>query len=350
MIRVYLRGDYEHAVGFYRIRPFMEMRNIEAKLQKEGPIGWMQQSYFDVLFCNRPHNLDDWRSINYAKSCGCKVIVDWDDNPFEVPTDNPIWPDYNNENLVKAIIECAVAADVLTLATTELANVFIDAISRFKLPCPRVEVLPNAQRGFNFASRKWHKEKSEKIIFWRGTSTHARDLLTVRDAILNTQQLAIENGWKYLFQGYYPWFICDKMDKSVWQHVNFLDPIDYNFGLHSAKFRVGIYPLMPHAFNMSKSNIFWQECTVAGATVIAPDIEEFRRPGALNYNTIPEFEKMLSDIFTGKISTEELLSNRDASYEDLKENFFLDKVNEKRFRILTELVGQNEAAIAEAFR
>ncbi len=99
-----------------------------------------------------------------------------------------------------------------------------------------------------------------------------------------------------------------------------------------------IVPLADTLFNRSKSNLAWIEATTAGALTLAPDWEEWRRPGMVTYKDAEQFAGLLYRCVDEFDQAVNVHPNCEAfSRPCVRNNLLLDRVNEARWDIVNEL-------------
>jgi hypothetical protein len=113
---------------------------------------------------------------------------------------------------------------------------------------------------------------------------------------------------------------------------------------------VHIVPLRDNAFNRCRSNLAWIEATCAGAVVIAPDWEEWRRPGIMNYTDAEGFRRTLRGVMeqyamglVKKTDERQEHFNVEMSRAYIEQHLQLDKVNEARWGIINGMIGLNRS-------
>jgi hypothetical protein len=97
-----------------------------------------------------------------------------------------------------------------------------------------------------------------------------------------------------------------------------------------------IVPLANNGFNRSKSNLAWLEATAAGAVVLAPALEEWQRPGIVNYKDASDFGNKLSRLMD-EFNAPGCHPNVTLSRAYIRENLSLRCLNAQRWEILNEL-------------
>lgn len=323
--------DVNDATSFYRncwplarmIRDGYGIHVDLRKLNQDISLGWAELSFYDILFVQRAYTGWNYELIMLAQEAGLKVWVDYDDDLFNVPPHNPAFATYADPKTKDTIARIIRAADLVTFSTEYLKQVMNSGSEK-------CHVVRNAT-DFRFidSMRPTDNSKLENIIFWRGSKTHHEDLFCHAKAM---GEIAKEfPKWKYVFLGS-PWFGLSKFIPEK-QFIT-LPPVKlpkYFYFLNSLRPDISIVPLEDIKFNHSKSNIAWQEATIAQSPCLVPTWQEWAVPGAATYETPDDFYKQLRALIMRK----EL---RDAvtklSCDTIRKDFQLVDRNVERMRLL----------------
>lgn len=328
MINVLVRIPTPYsAVSFYRSTgPFQHLRSImNITFSEPLSYNWTSLGYADVVFLERPHTDNDLALVKLAKNLKRPVIVDYDDDLFSVPDWNPSFSQYGlkaKEN-IKEILSLA---DAVTVTTEKLADV-LNSYRGLRKPC---DIIPNAFPNHLITFKTPQKPPRQKIITWRGSSTHLKDLRIAYDGLRTFFER--NPDWRIVFMGEPPYEAIERIGKygSV---IHSLEPIQYLNTLYSLAPAIHIVPLVDNEFNRSKSNIAYLEATFAGAAVLAPDWMEWQQPGCWNYpGSHDGFKSMLLAI-GGDYYHSPGTANDHVAY-----NLTLDQVNLKRKALFESFV------------
>lgn len=314
------------ATSWYRamgpLSRLKETRN-DFMISMPSMVDWATLSTSAGVFVQRPCEKRHVDAIEIAKACDKFVWIDYDDDLLNVPADNANYEFFAKEETKRGIIQSLAMADVVSVSTQYLKDylerVFIASVKNTKPPS--IIVIPNA-----LDTKKYPLEMRtgtrEKIIFWRGSNTHAKDLVENMDNIVS---IARENPeWQWMFMGMYPWMLEGKIKNLT--HVQTLDPMKYMKFIKELQPSVIHVPLANTHFNRSKSNIAWLEGTYAGAVCIANrSMDEWDKPGIAPIYEIIEQEE------------ECLIIQANASIEYINENLTLEKTNQLRSAILDKM-------------
>lgn len=259
------------ATQWYRASgPLAQMaKRGDIELRFSSTMSWGEIKAAHILFLLRPSLQQHQSVIESAKKLGTKVWVDYDDDLWEVPADNPMAVYYNSPGTREVINTCFDLADEVTVSTNFLLEKY----------GPRKEghvtMVRNAVDD-ELLKLKPVKTHQQGLILWRGTATHFKDLMTYSKAIVEVLK---DHPGKIAFLGYNPWFITEQVpDKCIVLPSATL--LDYHAAVCALRPQLTIVPLTEHDFNKSKSNIAGLEATLAGSQVLAPDWEEWRQvPG-----------------------------------------------------------------------
>lgn len=320
------------ATSLYRgIGPISEMRRKDPRLSVNavGEYSWTTFAMNDIFFMQRPFMKAHLDMVHMAKDNGCPVWVDYDDDLFSVPQSNPAYPVYSSEDTRKTIATILASADVVTVSTPFLKKQF----QRGPRPLnDNIVVVPNAINTKMFGYRKPPVGARKRMIAWRGSSTHHKDLFSHLPEIVRL--VNSDSSWKWMFQGDKPWFLYERLgDNAVF--VDSLDPIQYFKTMHEIKPPVMMVPLHECDFNKAKSNIAWLEAAFFGGMTIAPNWDEWKRPGCVNYETNKHFGEVMVDVMQGRFDA---TAEAEKAWSYVMDTLQLTKVNEARFKIIEQLL------------
>lgn len=314
------------ATSFYRgggpLQHLKRKYNINVNLVSQ--YNWFTTGFSDVVFMQRPFRQTDVQIAEMAKSLNIPVWIDYDDDLFNLTTDNPAYEVYGQESIQNNIKKVMSLANFITVSTDDLKY------KAEKYLKGKVMTINNA-----FNSHLIPRIKSEKrnpLIMWRGSPTHHRDVTTLAQPIM---ELSHEyNNWGWEFIGDRLWFMTDQMPHERTIITEALDIIDYHQHIAVRAPSIFIVPLCNNTFNHSKSNIAWIEAIYAGAVCVAPDWPEWRRKGCLNYKDSEDFKDVMKELMDGKHNIEEL--NKQGEQEII-EKYNIDFTNEQRLAVLAAL-------------
>lgn len=326
--------DFNDATSFYRgawpLSRLQKWHGADVYFQKSGngeSIGWAELAQYDVLFLQRPYT--DWnlKILTVAKDVGLKVWLDYDDDLYHVPFQNRASEVYSEAKTKDQISKLIARADLVTFSTEKLRETM-------RGKNQNAAVVPNAT-DFDLLDlqKKPHGKKLEKSIFWRGSSTHDNDLFLYAEEL---KKIAVEfPEWRFVFLGS-PWKgILHYIPKN---QVVIVPPVripEY-FGLVQAlQPEIVVVPLEECLFNQCKSNIAWQEGTVAGASVLAPHWKEWKIRGVVHYGSVSSFGAKLKTLILDKGLR---LENAAYSMEALIECYNLRRTVEQRHRLLERML------------
>lgn len=314
--------DMHHSPSFYRgLGPLNELARKQL-IQHAciNTVDWTITPQFDWMFFLRPWQPEHLEAVKYAKMVGVKVWIDYDDNMLAIPPHNEFFEWFSSDRIRKAIMGCLQEADLITTSTHHLAAYYEKASKR------KVQVIPNAFNNsvFTFYS---HPKLTNRIV-WRGSKTHAHDMTDVDLDIFNLQKKFPEHEWCFI--GMFPWMLGgtkNMFHEAV--HVVRLPQL-----LNKTAAKVAIVPLSESPFNRAKSNCAWLEFTQAGTPVVAPDWEEWRKPGITTYtpHILGSFEKAVASVLEASPKKCRMLVEESRDY--INEHLLLSKVNEERLNAL----------------
>lgn len=327
------------ATSLYRgIGPFARLQKQEdLLLMSPSEVTWTSAALVDAAFLQRPFRQDHLRAVQNLKDAGVPVWLDYDDDLFTVPRDNPTFPLYGLESTQKVIAQLLAMADVVTVSTPHLK-------ARLERVNQNVVVVPNAIDDWTFEYRSDRGKKREPVVLWRGGKTHQKDLMHVSRQLNELMRKPSLGNWVWQFMGDNPFWVTDEMPANRVICSPQIDPIQYMRFLEKVNPALMIVPLYPNEFNLSKSNIAWIEGSFAGAAVIAPDIPEFRRPGVLLYKSPEHFGSLVEEAMLGR---HDLVKLNEASWQDIRVNYTLSETNKIRSAVLCGLLGRSRGFLRE---
>lgn len=313
----------------------------------------------DAVFLQRPAHPVHAQFAKLVKALGLPLWVEWDDDYTCIPVSNPHWEQYaDQETHARAIAEIARLADVITVATPELKRRIVGMIGgtinteQFDRR-DKIVVVPNA------CHAKFYDEPRRRVVLWRGTDTHEEDVCTVLKELGEVARTypvgAKGQKWTFHFSGGVPWQVYQAIPKERMEESPFSGPVFFVPLLSLMGGWVQIVPLKHNRFNACKSNVAWIEATCAGSVVLAPDGEEWRRPGIVNYRTAQEFQEKLRGLMQDYEAAHQgakegefvLHPNVALSRKYIAENLRLREVNQLRWEIVEKLHGLHGEEIEE---
>lgn len=290
---------------------------------------WMIFKMADAIFLQRPHTDKHLSIIQMAKKNNVPVWVDYDDDLFTVPVSNPAYKYYSTEYTMKTMAKIIASADVVTVSTEFLKK----QLQRGASPLNKnIKVVPNSFDSRLFNYRKQPTTDRKKMILWRGSSTHQKDLADYMEQIVPA--VNSDKSWTWWFQGDKPWFLFEKLGDNA-LFAESVDPIEYFEQIHEVKPPVMIVPLHDCEFNKSKSNIAWIEAAFFGAMTIAPAWDEWRRPGCINYRDQAHFGEIIKQVMQGKWDPNVESAK---AWDYIQANLLLRDVNKLRQEVLENLI------------
>lgn len=275
-IKVLVVGDNpSNAYSFYRgILPMADLTRqnvarVDVELLGQGtPLSWPNLIQYDCFLLTRPFRDDTVGLFQAAKAMGRKVWVDYDDNLFAVPASNYTWSTYLNPEQKKRIGFFMEHADAVTVSTPDLK----ECLSWLRQD---IDVIPNAWPLTMPENHDGHEPN--KVIAWRGGPSHFADMEPYVDDIVTILEKHTDYSL-YTF-GHPHWGLDGRVPKERWRHFGpIADTFKYFQTFFQVKPSVVLVPLADSTFNRCKSNIAWQEATIAGASAVVPEWPEWNVP------------------------------------------------------------------------
>lgn len=305
-------------------------------------INWPLLKAADFVFFQRP-NLDGAvQAMHLCKANSKPIWVDYDDNLHAIPMCNRRYGTYGHPQIQHNIASMVAMADVVTASTPHLAQSLAKLLKNFpekeeyKLDPAKIIAIPNAYDPELHPVMKETREPRQKLVVWRGSDSHCKDLLVHTLAMVRV--MGANQDWKYEFIGEPFWLTIEQLKNvlkpSSLSVTSAMDAVAFFRYLHKIRPELMIVPLEDIPFNRSKSNIAWIEATAAGAVILAPKWEEWDRPGVITYEGIDDFQAKFASFLRGEFDTETLWRQ---SRDYIQENLRLEKANAVRYQILCNL-------------
>lgn len=324
-------------IGYYRMfKPADQINGHEVHLvgreltnygTYQGEVWKNIFSEFDVFWTTYFKDPKNAGAMFYtAQKMKKKVIIDIDDNFWEVPESNPLYENYKKGAKDRAYLSTILFfADVVTTSTEPMKERImkhfrdVDGIEK------KVVVIPNCNEAKDWDFPPSVKSKEEFIIGYSGSNSHQDDLQMVLPSVVNIMKKYPQV--KFHIIGAIGRGDVDKYFKDIPEEIRQRIALigatetfkEYPAWLASQKFNVAIAPLVDSAFTRCKSHIKFMEYTMAGFPVIASRIYPYFMPlngkeiittgvtGILCKNN--EWESALEEMILHPEKGEELLAN-----------------------------------------
>lgn len=324
-----------------------QMNNQLQVTKYKGDFGqgynWSDLINFDIIFLQRPclDAAKRMRLVQYCKDLGIKVWIDFDDNLFDLPRENRMFEDVTPQ-IKKDMLTLFKLADVITVSTKALKEFFATlGVGAEVVPnALNEEVTPMAEN-YNWLNEpldfSGNRNTSIEQILWRGSETHQGDIYYHINQIFHAIDNRPNTHWHWM--GYDPWYITNGTEPEKYSTHKSEDIMVYFKNLRKLRPQLVHFPLMDNSLNRCKSNIAWLEATSVGATIIAPDWEEWKHPGVINYTSFEHYGTLLMQSLDG--NGERWQASRDY----IMENLTLEKVNKQRVELIENLLDNSPKTI-----
>ena len=281
---------------------------------------WQNLIEYNLIMFQRPYTDMSLQMGLYVKNLGIPLWVDFDDYLLDIPLGNPAYETIGKvrENIKKI----TAIADVVSV-TTDLLR---DQLQPYQ---KNIHVIPNAFNDYIFKKRK-NQEERQKMILWRGGDSHLPDLMMFAEPIMRVMKNY--SDWNFTFMGLLPWFMDYQANMF---HMPAQDPIFYFNTITTIGSPVFHVPLIDNLFNRCKSNIAFIEAAYSGSACIAPDWDEWKRPGVLNYTDEIGYYAWLENVIKGEV---DIRQEADLAWEYVTDQLMLSKVNELRVDLVKSLI------------
>lgn len=222
-----LRRDYGHQT--------VHLRSIE----------WSTLREIDVLFMQRPCLPEHLQAIRAAHASNVPVWVDFDDDLASIPEWNPTTMLYNAKKYGANTLEAAAMADLLTVSTRRLLEVYkpLDGVA---------VVVPNAIDTQWLPPNPRPRDPAKKIVLWRGSGTHRWDLNLLWPAVQEIESRRDDVRFVFMSDNP-PWFV--EYMRTDAEFIPWMDYPSYMRALNEVAPDVVVVPLYDCPLNRAKSNI-----------------------------------------------------------------------------------------------
>lgn len=322
--------DMHDATSFYRAYGPLGalLRNHNIRVQPLENFSWAILKHIDILMMHRPFAPKHVQIAELARINKKPLWIDYDDDLLSVPYNNPTYITYSKQAVKDSIKQLLYVADIVTVSTTGL----LESYSKIADP-GKIKLIHNAFDDDIFAYPSG--TIPEKIILWRGTSTHFDDLMEVQDGY--KELIRDLTDWEFHFWGFNPTYITK--DWAEDPRIKFFpacDIIMYHYRLQNTKPSILVVPLVDGVFNRAKSNCAWLEGIWAGAVTVAPNWPEWRNGGTVVYDNPSDFAKTVKSVVG--FNQDQLLGLYKQGLDEMIKHRVLSVVNKKRVKLIESLV------------
>ena len=282
---------------------------------------WNIFQEISVVVFQRPTSAASFRMIEMVKNYGCRVVVDYDDDYFNIPDHNKTYLEYKSADAKCSIIQCISSADIVTVSTQAISE-SINSSGLYN-----VVVIPNAIEPHWFGPLSIQPKVND--FSWRGLDSHAEDLREYKSVFLSLGKQYPNSVFDFF--GYFPFFIARDLKNTCRTYKGPL--FNYFTELSKSDSKVGLVPLEDTKFNRAKSNIAALELIMSGHVVVATNLPEFKDLPIITC-TKEGFSASVEKAFSNynKLQLE--------AYNYVTTFLTLDVVNQKRIEIIRELASK----------
>lgn len=278
-------------------------------------LNWVILSRYEAVWMQRPISREAVACQNYLRLMNKPIWVEYDDDLFNLPASHPMVHIFAaaRENIISILQN----ADVVTVTTQGIK----ESYEQFN---GNIHIVENAVK--DEILTEFTGTRSD-VLLYRGMKSHMADVYAYGNHI----QALINDGYKIKFIGINPFFLTGYTlleERDIYHYFKYLRDI---------RPLCLMFPLIDNTFNRAKSNICWLEATMCGSIVAAPDWPEWQKPGILHYK--PEtFYRTVKAIAENEVDVDKMYRD---SYEYIRENLVLSKINAKRAEILERLIARD---------
>lgn len=277
-----IKGD-DSGCGYWRM--VLPARQLEEKdfvvdvLTVEVLYQYLME--YDIIFVQRVCSWPSIYVLQRLQKLGKKIIYDIDDNIFDLPDYHPVKKYYGNDEREAACAIMRIADQVVT--TTDVLKKYLIEYAGTEIE-NKIEVIPNAINLNDFKHKLIYPKPCQAKtapfrIMWSGSATHEYDFYVCMEALDKFLLNHKKDDVRLMFMGYLPMCVRTKSSEEHWQNrVEYLDfkGIETYFNIiNNTEADIAIAPLVYDKFNSCKSNIKWQEYTLAGVPTLASSVEPY---------------------------------------------------------------------------
>lgn len=289
---------------------------------------WSDLAWADVLYYQNPTTLDAVQILDKARFLGVQVIVDYDDDYYNVKPDNPRYETLGTHQTKSYVTQaCHSACQVWVSTAGVRASLMLNA----ELSHEFIRIIPNAididlPMVWDFKKTHWPR------IIWRGGGSHLDDLKCYGGDLV---EVIDRSDWHIEFFGMDPFRAMKFLSQAPKVEHKSINILAFQKKLESMQASLGLALLDDHVFNQSKSNLAWLDYTRAGLVTLAPDyLPEFDQPGVLKFNR-DNFKEVLQQAMNMTQDEREHLWK--LSHQAMMLDYNLDAWNNHRHLLLTKL-------------
>lgn len=304
----------------WQATPFLPSNLYEPAM--DTLVRWVEQ--FDLIVVQRCFMISIWERIQMAcKIAGRPCLFETDDNYCDLEQHNPCHAELNKPGVLDGFREILRRADYITVSTQELKDVYypynhnikvlpnnIEYVNMFKDEHVQAigsdgKVQINEVFGFvtypswiSLNQGENQPPRHEKLfrVGYTATPTHREDYLHTIQPYLEKFLKKFPNT-TMIYQGD-PWF-PQHGHPPEHKNVIFIPNQPYDLYMNNIRnYDVGIAPLLPNIFNMSKSSLKLLEYGSWGIPAVAPNFVTYNRhfkheETAMLYQNGREFYEMM---------------------------------------------------------
>lgn len=293
---------------------------------------WTRYVEVDVVYLHRPADGQSLHILERAKLMGIPVWCDMDDDLQNITTENPVYANYATDSVRKCIDHCIREADVLTVGGKSHAERLREQYKREVILIPNTldDRLVSIKK--EWGANKYKRKPVKDLVSWRGSRSHDIDLVEFKEEILELIKNTQSADW--IFMGHMP----PIQELKEFNNVRFSSEQNlfefYNF-MAACNAEIQIIPLIENEFNRVKSNLAWQDGTVAGSACLCPNFGEYKDiPGMWHYSNKYEFRQGFKELKNNPELCKEMVKK---SWVWIMDNILLSKVNKLRIEILKNI-------------
>lgn len=283
---------YTDKFGCGTFRVYFPAYSLEASKQFANSFIWNEQctrvqDYFpDLVECKthvvvlqRPITAIYEQVIKDCKWRGIKVVIEVDDNLFDIPRHHPAAWLWRKKGIKKKFRDYLAQADAVIVSTDPLKQVIAEEVPAM---AQSIHVCPNhlhevawGPEIVNLSPKEKHDNGGQIIIGWQGSTTHDTDFKVALPAL---KRIITENANVQIrLFGDVPRSIQNEIPGDRFQFTSGVPYEMYPRKLAYCNFDIGIAPLTDSNLNRSKSNIKWMEYGAVQVPCVASKVYPYEK-------------------------------------------------------------------------
>lgn len=236
---------------------------------------------YDIVYMPYLYGVDYFMNVGFnADKYGTKLVVDIDDNVWEVPVRSGAYSEMHpGSHALEVITKILQNVQFVTVSTT---NVRYAVQKHANLPFSSMHTFKNYIDSSVYDYKKVQRVDDGSIrILYYGTNTHFDDLAANRGFVKAMDRLMVEFPQLQLFTvGFFLPEFKTRYKRQYFSLVGDQDVYSWAKELYvkaTSMADIAVTPLLESNFTKCKSNIKYLECALAGLPVVSQNITQYQQ-------------------------------------------------------------------------